>query len=99
MGKVTCGISTTLDGFVAGENMTLEKPFGDISAELLHRWMFSEREKHKAEAEALTSAGAFIMGRNMFGPKDTKPYGRRDNLSVRHHRDCFSVETSPGGGG
>jgi hypothetical protein len=53
--------------------MASEKPFGDVSAELLHRWMFGERDKHKAEIDALTSAGAFIMGRNMFGPKYLQP--------------------------
>jgi dihydrofolate reductase len=60
----------SLDGFVAGKNMTLEKPFGDIPPELLHNWRFDEPEKHKAELDSLTSAGAFIMGRNMFGPKN-----------------------------
>src|SRR6266536_3092617 len=70
MGSVICGITMSLDGFVAGKNMTLEKPFGDISSELLHHWMFDEPEKHKAELDALTSAGAVIMGRNMFGPKN-----------------------------
>jgi dihydrofolate reductase len=69
MGRVMCGITMSLDGFVAGKNMTLEKPFGDIPSELLHSWMFGEPEKHKAELDSLTSAGAFIMGRNMFGPK------------------------------
>jgi dihydrofolate reductase len=70
MSKVICGVSISLDGFVAGENMTLEKPFGDMPTDLLHRWMFNEPEKHKVEIDSLTSAGAFIMGRNMFGPKN-----------------------------
>jgi len=60
----------SLDGFIAGNNMTLEKPFGDVSPQLFHSWRFEEPEKHKAELESLTNAGAFIMGRNMFGPKD-----------------------------
>jgi len=30
--RVACGVTMiNLDGFVAGLNMTLEKPFGDIS--------------------------------------------------------------------
>lgn len=70
MGKVICGIAMSLDGFVAGNNMTKEHPFGDIPTQLLHHWMFDEPEKHTAELDSLTSAGAFIMGRNMFGPKD-----------------------------
>jgi dihydrofolate reductase len=70
MSKVTCGVAMSLDGFVAGNNMSLEEPFGDAPPELFHGWQFDEPEKHKAESEALTSAGAFIMGRNMFGPKE-----------------------------
>ncbi|MDB5716432.1 MAG: Dihydrofolate reductase [Sphingomonadales bacterium] len=70
MTKVTCGVAMSLDGFVAGNNMSLEEPFGDASPQLFHSWQFVEPEKHKAERDALTSAGAFIMGRNMFGPKE-----------------------------
>jgi dihydrofolate reductase len=70
MSKVTCGVSMSLDGFVAGNNMTLEEPHGDAPAELFHAWQFDEPEKHEAELDALVSAGAFVMGRNMFGPKD-----------------------------
>jgi dihydrofolate reductase len=62
----------SLDGFVAGDNMTLENPFGHISPDVLMKWMFSEPDKHKDEIESLTAAGAFIMGSNMFGPKDIR---------------------------
>lgn len=62
----------SLDGFVAGNDMTLENPFGHISPEVLMKWMFSEPEKHKDEIESLTAAGAFIMGSNMFGPEDIR---------------------------
>src|SRR6266487_3742598 len=68
MNKVTCGITMSLDAFVAGLNQSAEKPFGDIPETILHRWMFEEPEKHQAELQALTDAGAFIMGRNMYGP-------------------------------
>jgi dihydrofolate reductase len=57
------GIS--LDGFIAGPDQSLEHPLG-IGGESLHRWMFEEPEQHEAEREAITSAGAYIMGRNMF---------------------------------
>lgn len=75
--KVTCGITMTLDGFAAGTNQSFEMPFGDnFDSDLLDRWMFAEPEKHrhKKEIDAILDAGAFIMGSNMFGPKD-----RRDN--------------------
>jgi dihydrofolate reductase len=72
MAKVTSSISMSLDGFVAGPNQTYENPFGDIPEDLLHHWMFDEPEKHRAELDALTDAGAFIMGSNMYGPKDQR---------------------------
>ena len=72
MTKVTCDMAMSLDGFVAGPNQSMEKPFGEGVGERLHRWMhrwmFEEREANAAEIEAITAAGAFIMGRNMFGP-------------------------------
>ena len=72
MSKVACSISMSLDAFVAGLNMTFEKPFGDMPDDLLHHWMFDEPEKHRVELDALTDAGAFIMGSNMYGPKDRR---------------------------
>jgi dihydrofolate reductase len=70
MSKVTCSIAISLDGFMAGNNMTLEKPFGDAPPELFHGWRFKEPEQHVSEIRSFTDAGAYIMGRNMFGPKD-----------------------------
>ena len=73
--KVTSGLTISLDGYAAGYNQSFEKPFGDnFDSDLLDRWMFSEPEKHrhKQEIEAILDAGAFIMGSNMFGPKDRR---------------------------
>jgi dihydrofolate reductase len=73
--KVTSGLTISLDGFGAGVNQSFENPFGDnFSSNLLDRWMFAEPEKckHKKEIEAILDAGAFIMGNNMFGPKDRR---------------------------
>lgn len=75
MGKVTAGITVTLDGFSSGVNQSFEKPFGDnFDSDLLDRWMFAEPEKHKhkREIDAILDAGAFIIGSNMFGPKDRR---------------------------
>jgi dihydrofolate reductase len=73
--KVTSGLTISLDGFAAGDNQTFEKPFGDnFDSDLLDRWIFSDPEKHrhKKEIDAILDAGAFIMGSNMFGPKDRR---------------------------
>ncbi|MEU4233008.1 dihydrofolate reductase family protein [Nonomuraea sp. NPDC026600] len=68
MSKVTCDIAMSVDGFVAGPNQSLANPLGEGAEECLHRWMFDEPEAHAAVIEGITAAGAFIMGRNMFGP-------------------------------
>lgn len=73
--NVKSGLTVSLDGFAAGYNQTFEKPFGDnFDSDLLDRWMFSEPEKHKhkKEIDAILDAGSFIMGSNMFGPKDRR---------------------------
>jgi dihydrofolate reductase len=73
--KVTSGLTMSLDGYAAGHNQSFEKPFGDnFDSDLLDRWMFAEPEKHshKKEIDAILDAGAFIMGSNMFGPKDRR---------------------------
>ena len=79
MARLICDISTSLDGFVAGPNATLEEPLG-AGGELLHEWAFaatSWRESHGLEGgeknadsdvidETLGATGAFVMGRKMF---------------------------------
>jgi dihydrofolate reductase len=105
--KVTSAISMSLDAFVAGPNQSFENPFGDIPQDLLHRWMFDEPEKHQAELNALTDAGAFIMGGNMFGPKqkresrdwkgwpqwgDNPPYHAPVFVLSGKHRDPIAME-------
>ena len=68
MGIVVCDISVSLNGFVAGPNQRLEAPLGDEGGEALHRWMFEQPEENAAEISAMHQSGAYIMGRNMFGP-------------------------------
>lgn len=74
MNQVTCGITMSVDAFVAGPNQSVDHPFGDLPGPetILHGWMFEEPEKHQAELQALTDAGAFIMGSNMYGPKEKR---------------------------
>jgi dihydrofolate reductase len=68
MTKVTCDMAMSVDGFVAGPNQSLAEPFGEGVGGRLHRWMFEEPEANAAAIEAIGAAGAYIMGRNMFGP-------------------------------
>lgn len=72
MGQVTCDITTTVDGYSAGHHQTEERPFGDDggagTGDRLHAWMLETPEENRAEIDRLGGAGAYIMGRNMFGP-------------------------------
>jgi dihydrofolate reductase len=79
MARLRLEISTSLDGFVAGPNPTLEQPLGK-GGDLLHEWVVglaSWRAPHGLEggetgaddelfAEYLDFQGAVIMGRRMF---------------------------------
>ena len=80
MGKVTCQISISLDGFVAGPNQSLENPIGEGGMRL-HDWLIATagwRRRHGEEGgedgpdsevfdELVEGVGAYIMGRKMFG--------------------------------
>jgi dihydrofolate reductase len=80
MSSVTCQISISLDGFVAGPNQSLQNPIGEGGMRL-HQWLFetaSWREQHGQEggprtadsdvvSDLFTNVGAYIMGRKMFG--------------------------------
>jgi dihydrofolate reductase len=68
MTKVTCDMAMSVDCFAAGLNQSQDEPFGEGVGDRLHRWMFEEPEANAAAIEGITSAGAYIMGRNMFGP-------------------------------
>jgi dihydrofolate reductase len=63
--RVMCGITVSVDGFVAGPHQSVENPLGE-RGELLHRWMFEQPEVNADEIRANVSSGAYIMGRNMF---------------------------------
>jgi dihydrofolate reductase len=65
-------MSMSLDGFVAGPTQTREDPVG-VGGLRLHQWHWQAGEPgHEADVamrdELLTCGGAYIMGRNMFGP-------------------------------
>lgn len=73
MSKVVSDIAISADGYAAGPNQRLEAPLGDVDEDRLHGWLFSAGDEHRAEVDAILDAGAFIMGRNMFGPDRGEP--------------------------
>ena len=66
----TCHMSISLDGYVAGPEQSLENPLGLRGIEL-HRWHLDEplsEADGRARDLLLRPRGAYVMGRNMFGP-------------------------------
>jgi dihydrofolate reductase len=65
-----CHVSISLDGYLAGPNQSRENPLG-IGGPALHQWHFDPVD-HEADIAAredlLAPLGAYVMGRNMFGP-------------------------------
>ena len=69
MTKVISHMSISLDGFVAGPDQSRENPLG-VGGRKVHRWHIEpEHEVDVAfSAEILKDRGAYVMGRNMYGP-------------------------------
>ena len=66
---VTADLAVSLDGVAAGHDQTRENPFGaHVGHRLDETWMFANSEDSRAEIDAIVDAGAYIMGRHMFGP-------------------------------
>lgn len=70
MARVILDISPSLDGFVAGNDITVDAPFGDAGMRL-HRWIGldggqAEPADQEAAASMFATAGAVLLGRRMF---------------------------------
>ena len=116
--RVNC-FSLSLDGYGAGPNQTLENPLGERGPEL-HNWFFPTTtfqttalgEKSGSTgidddmaARSFDNVGAWIMGRNMFGPVrgewpddswkgwwgDAPPYHCDVFVLTHHARKSFSL--------
>ena len=105
MSTVICSIAVSVDGFMAGPNQSLEKPFGDGPVDQLTRWMLETPDENSDELKAITDAGAFVMGRNMFSPDrgawdmdwqgwwgPNPPYHAPVFVLTHHPRESFSME-------
>ncbi|MEU4383994.1 dihydrofolate reductase family protein [Promicromonospora sp. NPDC023805] len=105
MGIVKADLAVSIDGYSAGNDQSLEHPFGALAGERLHTWMFGYGDAHKAEVDAIVGSGAYIMGRNMFtagrGPWDLEwtgwwgdnpPYHAPVFVLTNHARDPITME-------
>ena len=67
----TCHMSISLDGFVAGPDQSRDNPLGKRGLEL-HSWHIGDPRTTEADKTAaewlMRPRGAYVMGRNMFGP-------------------------------
>jgi dihydrofolate reductase len=115
MGKViVSAYSVSIDGFGAGVNQDMKNPLG-IRGEELHEWMMPTRMFQKMMGKeggtegtdndfaekSMENIGAWIMGRNMFGPirgawpddewkgwwGETPPYRVPVYVLTHHQRD------------
>jgi dihydrofolate reductase len=112
------GFSVLLDGFGAGPEQSLENPLGKRGMEL-HRWMFGTRMframigkeggsdgvDQEYAHRSMDGFGAFILGRNMFGPArgpwpdeswkgwwgNNPPYHAPTFLLTHHARDPIEM--------
>jgi dihydrofolate reductase len=120
MGKVrVAGFSVSIDGFGAGPDQSLENPLGKRGPELF-QWYFPTRSFREMHGEsggetgpdnefgrrAVAGFGAFILGRNMFGPirgewpddawkgwwGDNPPYHAPTFVLTRHARAPIVME-------
>lgn len=78
---VVSSFTISLDGYGAGPNQSRENPLG-VGGEELHDWLVTSRTFHRMQgreggetgidedfaARGMTGVGAWILGRNMFGP-------------------------------
>ena len=67
MGLIYADMSMSLDGFIAGPNVTVANGMGD-GGESLHDWMFVGKSSEESEAwlaKQFVSVGAVLMGRTM----------------------------------
>jgi dihydrofolate reductase len=68
MGRVTCHVSMSIDGFIGGPDQSLDDPIGVGGMQLLQWQRSTDDADVAAREELLGPMGAFVMGRNMFGP-------------------------------
>lgn len=63
MGKVFLSITMSLDGFIAGENISQENPMG-VNGQLLHKWLFANKQKEDEQVaiDMFKNCGAVILG-------------------------------------
>ena len=94
MGQVVANMSMSLDGFIAGPNISVDHPMGE-GGERLHAWMFGDAVNPRdAEIAAgmfsPATTGAVLMGRRTFTVGE-RPWGDDGTFRV----PCFVITHRP----
>jgi dihydrofolate reductase len=109
MGRVVLSFSMSLDGFVAGPQVSVEQPMG-LGGERLHQWMFNGQADsstalssiHPIDAamvqEISASAGAVVLGRRTFdigvGIWEDTPYPVPSFVLTHRQRDRLAMRSA-----
>lgn len=109
MTQVNLSMSISADGFVAGPNQNEDNPLGEGGL-ALHAWHLGDQAEHPVNKqvadEMMEGFGAFIMGRNMYGPirgewgdtdwkgwwGDDPPYHAPTYVLTHHAHDSIEME-------
>jgi dihydrofolate reductase len=106
MPLVTCHVSISLDGFLAGPDQSEENPLG-VGGFAVHRWHVDPvlEVDVPVRDDLLKARGAYVMGRNMFGPVrgpwagdwrgwwgDEPPYHAPVFVLTHHPRESVEME-------
>jgi dihydrofolate reductase len=101
-------MSISLDGFVAGPDQSRDNPLGKRGLEL-HGWHIGDPRANDADKIAsgwlMRTRGAYVMGRNMFGPirgewkgdwrgwwGENPPYGYPVYVLTHHPREPLEMQ-------
>jgi len=110
MTLTTCHMSISLDGFAAGPSQSRENPLG-VGGMQVHMWHLGEVTDEAdltAQSWLMRPRGAYVMGRNMFGPirgewdEDWRgwwgaepPYHAPVFVLTHHARDPIELDGGP----
>ena len=96
MGKLVLSYSMSLDGFIAGPDISVDQPMGN-GGERLHDWMFKSTSTVDKEMAGEASPGAVIVGRRTFdvglGPWGDTPFPAPTFVITRQKREPLAMQS------
>ena len=101
MGKVVLGFSMSLDGFIAGPDVSVAQPMGG-GGERLHDWMFKDHPDRDTDREIVREimerTGAVVLGKRVFDVglsqwNDT-PYPAPSFVVTHERRDPLQMKSA-----